>query len=426
MWLYVPPEYCPSAPALEESTSVSDSPSPAPVLFVSLSGKPAQRPLSWPEWKNRPWIKRLSGTICRPSMAARGVERWISSLQDCPASPTPSQEPKKATPTIELSGPSSCASSEKCAPPWSSSRTSQLSLPGDGFGLLERNYASWVTRSKIRSSSAREMLAHHIGGSESSSWPTARADDKRNGLVGAAGNWTTPTADDRNQRNTSYAQGGTSLSLQAGNWPTPNAFDALMEGQLRKSDRKHGQNAAERGTMHQLSLHHASTQPPPCRQAVADPHSQPGEAGTERTGRTTGAISGRRCAGTDLAAARASDGAKGGPHQVGSKSDLTLPSAAWRWGTPAARETGGATSNTEKAQTKSRLRDQASLFPSLLEEETTPDGSTSSSDGRTLNPRFQEWLMGLPPGWINSGSVEMESFRWWWQLHSECLQTLLS
>ena len=101
------------------------------------------------------------------------------------------------------------------------------------------------------------MLAHHIGGSESSSWPTARADDKRNGLVGAAGNWTTPTADDRNQRNTSYAQGGTSLSLQAGNWPTPNAFDALMEGQLRKSDRKHGQNAAERGTMHQLSLHHA-------------------------------------------------------------------------------------------------------------------------------------------------------------------------
>ncbi len=35
------------------------------------------------------------------------------------------------------------------------------------------------------------------------------------------------------------------------------AFDAYMKGQLRKTDRKHGQSPLERNTRHQVSLHHA-------------------------------------------------------------------------------------------------------------------------------------------------------------------------
>jgi hypothetical protein len=39
-----------------------------------------------------------------------------------------------------------------------------------------------------------------------------------------------------------------------------------------------------------------------------------------------------------------------------------------------------------------------------------------------LNPRFAEWLMGLPIGWTDSGCVEMESFQSWRQRHLSSLR----
>ena len=172
MWLYVPPR-CLLVP--EDSTSPSSSPSPEPRPFCTSSGTAIQRPLSWRGWKTRAWIKLLSGMTLPPSMADLGVASWISSWVAFPASPTQSPESDSATTTTAPSGPSSPGSWVNVAPPWSSSRTSQTSFLEESSDHLAKNYADWVTRSKIRSSLLRKTLARVTGGRECSCLPTPSA-----------------------------------------------------------------------------------------------------------------------------------------------------------------------------------------------------------------------------------------------------------
>jgi DNA (cytosine-5)-methyltransferase 1 len=104
---------------------------------------------------------------------------------------------------------------------------------------------------------------------------------------------------------------------------------------------------------------------------------------------------------------RASDGEKGGPNQRGSSGDLMLPSAVQRFGdyAPAiARwETviGGPAPDPTEISTKwiqdrkRRLygphKDLVGMRPSLRRF-LLPE--------RRLSPRFVEWMMGLPAGWV--------------------------
>ncbi|WP_414902487.1 hypothetical protein ACMT1E_04455 [Sphingomonas flavalba] len=53
------------------------------------------------------------------------------------------------------------------------------------------------------------------------------------------------------------------------------------------------------------------------------------------------------------------------------------------------------------------------LFRSSPQDQPTPAGPTSSSERRTLNPLFVEWLMGWPIGWTGLGPVETASSHWW-------------
>src|SRR5438132_285978 len=78
-WLYVP-----GMPGLSSESGSSSELITEP--WLTLSGKPTQRPLSWRGWKTRPWIGHLFGTISRPSTATLGADSWISSLRDIPAS----------------------------------------------------------------------------------------------------------------------------------------------------------------------------------------------------------------------------------------------------------------------------------------------------------------------------------------------------
>src|SRR5260221_6882898 len=69
----------------------SDSSLPLEMItepWVTLSGKPTQRPFSWRGWKTRPWIGRLSGTISDPLTADLGAALWISSLAATRANPS--------------------------------------------------------------------------------------------------------------------------------------------------------------------------------------------------------------------------------------------------------------------------------------------------------------------------------------------------
>lgn len=61
MWLYVPSTPSPSVAEVEASTSGSSSPPAEPLmLWLSLSGKPTRRPVSWRGWLKRPWLRLLS------------------------------------------------------------------------------------------------------------------------------------------------------------------------------------------------------------------------------------------------------------------------------------------------------------------------------------------------------------------------------
>ena len=131
-WLYVP--------GLEGLNLDSSSPSPDIVVWVTASGTPLQRPLSWPGWKARPWIKRLFGTISQPSQANSIAEQWISSQRGFRASRFPAR--------VSVKGPTMSGGSGKILPEWfakfdpvlCSWKTSQACLP-----TLEDTERSWVT-----------------------------------------------------------------------------------------------------------------------------------------------------------------------------------------------------------------------------------------------------------------------------------------
>ena len=154
LWLFIPEmkfEESAFAQDMAGSSSVSKSPSPSIELFVTSSGKPTPRPLSWRGWKTRPWLRRLYGTICDPSTAERGAERFISSLPAIPASRSATPGSDVARPIQGTYGPKSLASSMKSDHPLSSSKTSVITLmqtfkPDDALikkrieNLIEREY----------------------------------------------------------------------------------------------------------------------------------------------------------------------------------------------------------------------------------------------------------------------------------------------
>lgn len=82
------------------------------------------------------------------------------------------------------------------------------------------------------------------------------------------------------------------------------------------------------------------------------------------------------------------------------------------WSTPQAhdgRRPGGASTTTNGAS----LDRDARSFPQA---QATSDGDESSNDGPTsrpqLNPRFVEWLMGVPRGWISLECSATELYRY--------------
>ena len=271
MWMI--PESLQSAPESEALSSDFELSCPMPDLWVSVKGKPVQRPPGWRGWKTRPWSRLLfSAAIWQTSRVDSFVDAWTSSLRDSPVSPTVRQGSNAETTTTGPSGPHSATSSSPVPPPWCSLRTSQLSLLPDTLPAPENGYPAWVSRSKIRSLSVRKMLVQRIaesGYSSSPTWGTPNAGDdastgkprpSRGGrqteyLSRQAIVWPTPTAQHHNDGGTweahvergkrlkdqGYNPPSAPLALKARNWPTP-----------RTSDRNGGTvgtNSADRGQL---------------------------------------------------------------------------------------------------------------------------------------------------------------------------------
>lgn len=162
-----------SAPAPVASTSGSPSPCPDIELWAMSNGKPTPQPLSWRGWKTRPWIKLLSGATLEPSMAALGVERFISSLPDILASPSLPRDLGEGRPTPATSGRKSPASPMRPRPNGSSAKMSKATSIWDCPKSSE-TFVEWATRQK-RASFRRLKLVHPTYGAASSFWPTPTA-----------------------------------------------------------------------------------------------------------------------------------------------------------------------------------------------------------------------------------------------------------
>ena len=182
MWLYLPENTVTESPLPREpegSSSVCLSQYRDIELFAGSSETHTPRPLSWPGWRTRPWIRLLSGLTLPPSTAARGAEKWISSLPATPASLSarPGNASGKKTPGT--SGRMCGASSASAARPSSSLKTCLATSPSASKTSVS-TFSKWVTRLR-RESLARQKSARATSGKDCSYWPTP--------IVSSSGTW---------------------------------------------------------------------------------------------------------------------------------------------------------------------------------------------------------------------------------------------
>lgn len=241
-WLYVP--------GLAASNSDSTLPNPDTALWVGLSGKHVRRPRSWRGWLTRPWVTLLSGTTLPPSTADAGADAWISSLRASRASRSASPETSGESMMNGISGRTLPGSLARFALDGYCSKTSPVSqqpsllMDEAPSKRSATTFKSWVSRSRGMSSQ-RQRWGQAIFASESSLWPTPRAEDTEttgahrgvpDTLPSAANMWPTPDAGVRTGFNRSESEGATNrplLAEAAKMWPTPRAEDSEATGAHR-------------------------------------------------------------------------------------------------------------------------------------------------------------------------------------------------
>lgn len=232
MWLFAPwhtEEFCEhslSAPGSEAWSSES-SLRPGLKLWVLSSGKPIARLSSWRGWRTRSWLGFLSGTSSKLSIPDLGLEWWISSLRDSPASPSPSQASNERNVTsggFGLMSGESLATYELATSSWKTFRGSLLTdsvtfsrtWPRAG-GL--RNGTAYPRQPAVPRTSAIVSFSSGL-------LPTPVASDTRNGQVSEA----------------TMGKNSRPLREVALRLPTPTARDHRASGTVHNWTKESGRN----------------------------------------------------------------------------------------------------------------------------------------------------------------------------------------
>ncbi len=373
MWLYLPSTCFLSAPESADSISEYESPCQRLAQSCTWRGKHSRLQIWSRRWKTVAWMRRLSGLTLQSSTADRGVVSWMESLRASRASRIASLESSAATTTNARSGLSSSGSSERCAPPWSFSKTSlHLFSTSD---QSESDYAAWALELR-QEYSARAKSARRIDASDSSLWPTAVANDDNK----------SPEAHMAMKRR---MKGGprnsiTSLQVFTQDWPTPQAHDERERGNTM-ADHHH--------FAHDLANAALDWQTP----ATDSFRSRGGERGDEM-----GLDQQARLWSTPKTPTGGKDMHKA---ERGSGGD-DLETQSQLWATPMSRDWKDGASNSSEVPTNAILSRQV-LRTSIN------GGESSQSIPRShqrLNPKFVSWLMGLPHGLISFEPWETESY----------------
>lgn len=441
MWLHVP--ILSSAPDTAASDSASMRLVPEFGLWVLSSGKPTRLQSSQVEWRRMPWIHVLSGTIWNPSRANSIADSWISSLRDslarAPASPV-----SGSAPTIsDGSGPRSGASPAPSARDGSSSRMSPDSSPLTVDERSRKSSGTWMRAGGLRNGTVcpRDPLAPRTSEIASfCSLPTPTASNyglSQNGINGVGGanerpsagrpsltsaarsgtlrRLPTPTTNPQApNKNSNQKNGETSLLEAARRLPTPTTRpNNHRTGHDAHGKRGPGVTLTEAAAAMRLPTPTASDSKGGVIGMSGRPHS---------FGSLTEGLS-------RLPTPRASDATKGarsipdrdgkeGPtlveaiNQLAARGQLPTPTAQ------DARRNGVAGNWTEASgrHTGATLTDVAVRRLDTPSKSSTELASTGIGE-TLLNPRFVEWMMGLPPMWLtiptqtNSTRPATASFR---------------
>jgi hypothetical protein len=247
VWIHVPSAYVQDT---EESNwdSVQLSQELEPSATWSGKSKPAK---SWERvLKTESLTTLLSGLTLEPLMRQHGVDRYISSLEDSLANPILLQDYEKESQIPENSQEKYSVLQTNLGDQLSFLRMCQESK-SSGSTTSDPSFKEWDTELR-KSSLLRQKQAHHIRGSDYSSWPTnSKRDYKqsmgttqfKNGrfirtsnttgteygatLDGAAQNWHTLLEDDSSNVSPSDKRRD-SLAKQTNRWeqfPTPSVRD---------------------------------------------------------------------------------------------------------------------------------------------------------------------------------------------------------
>lgn len=218
-WLYVPDTRGLSSASTEPLGAVL-------ARSVTWKGKPRQSRYWLATWSKGGWILRLSGVTYEPLTLARGVASWISSLRDTRVSQSLLQVCGAGPTTIDGSGRTLRASSERSSPRSYSLKTSQPTLPGLSLECSLTLPRSGSMRNGVVF--ARQRLAPPMS------------------VTGFSGLLPTPTACD------SKASGSAGYSTDSGRHAGTTLWDAVVRGHRKlptptASDGKSGAgNAAMR------------------------------------------------------------------------------------------------------------------------------------------------------------------------------------
>jgi hypothetical protein len=369
-WLHVPSLALPSAPVRAASNSAFGSPSAPPIeLWVTSSGTPIRRPSSWRGWRTRPWIRLLSGTTSRPSMADHGAAAWISSLRGSPASPSRPPARAGAWTTSGGSGRRSPRVVDEVAPSLVFAENVPP-LAARGLDHVLRDLADLGFDVEWSCLSAAAVGATHR---RDRLWLLAHRDGNR--LPGLRRE---PRSDEAARDDVDRSGG-------------PAVADSRRSGLRAESRGGDGREAAHGG-----------------RSAAAS--HEPQRAGKRWP--------------TPTAPRSGSDEAKE-THSLGSSGSVSpsLPALTASWPTPQARDGKGAF--TGHRQGSRDLPGQATGYHSGRQPPATDRRGSRSSMRMVLNPPFVEWLMGWPIGWTDCTRSATASCRSWRRTHSSALHDAL-
>jgi hypothetical protein len=347
-------------------------------------------------------MRHLYGLATSPnSLPTNSGGGWMPWPQDSHALPSATPGKSSGPRTPAGCGRRSCVFYGRLRPDGSYSRTSrgyeQLSLEG----LTVTSSPVWPVSGSMRSGSLWERTpwrprtdGRGCSSSDDGMWLTlatfqgkwrlqARKVERDEPLLPAqAEMWATPRANEKGQHNSE--DNGVALSRMASRWPTPNVSDSpgIISPSAARLDRR-------RGNMERNQLHRRVASLYTNEESPFWPTPVTGSSKVFRT-------------------------------QFDGRQGLTLMGRVEKWMTPTARDWRDGSLTADSPVPTNSLLGRQVLRSGPQVPRTWPLGPPSLLNGRTsrlqLNPRFVEWLMGLPVGWTEpramtaSELLEMRSY----------------